>query len=303
MLTVHARGEAVDPVTVLWQAHADGVVLGDSFSADHLLAIGEHSVPGFAAVAARDVLVASLRRTATTTAAGAAIDGDPHALGQTLAIAERTLGDGIAAPDPDVSRAAADAMLSILAAQALFAGVVPPTAAPWAWPLTALLDLLPATAHGLARLDVPEHPPRRPARRRHAGRPGLRHPHRGHPVSRPPLYGELMRRADDTLTRAIEQPLWPPEREQAKRAGRARLVSVAARHTELLLESFQYGWAHDAAAAFAAAVSRHRAGMEEIPPSRGEPWHDAAELFGVAHDLLATHIGPDGRRLSPFVPS
>jgi hypothetical protein len=111
-----------------------------------------------------------------------------------------------------------------------------------------------------------------------------------------------MRRADDTLSRAIAQPLWPPEREQVKRAGRSRLVSVAARHTELLLENFQHGWAHDAAADFADTVTRYRPGMEQIPPSRGDPWHDAAELFGVAHDLLATHIGPHGRRLSPFVP-
>jgi hypothetical protein len=42
--------------------------------------------------------------------------------------------------------------------------------------------------------------------------------------------------------------------------------------------------------------------MEDHPPRRGEPWHDAAELLGLAHDLLGTHIGPNRERLSPFAP-
>jgi hypothetical protein len=87
----------------------------------------------------------------------AATDGDPDALGHTLAIAERTLGDALVAPDPDVGRAAGDALLSVLTAQALLSGVVPPTAARSVWPLPALLELLPVLARGVSHLDVPEH--------------------------------------------------------------------------------------------------------------------------------------------------
>jgi hypothetical protein len=85
----------------------------------------------------------------------AAVDGDPHALGQSLAIAEHALGDALTDPDDDVCAAAADAMLCVLAAQSTLFGVVPPATAPWVWPLRALLDLLPVIAHGMDRLDTP----------------------------------------------------------------------------------------------------------------------------------------------------
>jgi hypothetical protein len=47
--------------------------------------------------------------------------------------------------------------VAVLAVHDLLCGVLPPAAADTAWPLPALLDLLPAIAAGVAHLDVPDH--------------------------------------------------------------------------------------------------------------------------------------------------
>jgi hypothetical protein len=78
----------------------------------------------------------------------AALDGDRHAIGQLLAIVDRSLGDALVSPDADRAGAAGSAALLVLAAQSHLAGLVPPAGAVSAWPLRAVCDALALIGHG-----------------------------------------------------------------------------------------------------------------------------------------------------------
>jgi hypothetical protein len=84
----------------------------------------------------------------------AALDGDRHAIGQLLAIVDRSLGDALVSADRDQAGAAGSAALLVLAAQSHLSGLVPPAGAVSAWPLRAVCDALALTGHGLVQLPV-----------------------------------------------------------------------------------------------------------------------------------------------------
>jgi hypothetical protein len=118
-------------------------------------------------------------------------------------------------------------------------------------------------------------------------------------MTRPPTYRGLLDQAQALLDQTLDGPI----ETTGMTAGRARLVSVVARHTDFLVDTFHECRSRDHAIEFADGLNAFRPSMECYRPMRGEPWHDAAELVGLAHDLFATHIGPDRQRLSPFVPA
>jgi hypothetical protein len=119
-------------------------------------------------------------------------------------------------------------------------------------------------------------------------------------VSRPPAYAELVdlagRHADHGAA------LGPWHGGARARTGRRRLVSVAARHVPFLLSCFQPCQAAEDAARFVAEIHRHEGELESTHPDPAEPLHRAAQLLGAAHDLLASHLGPDRERRSPLAP-
>jgi hypothetical protein len=119
-------------------------------------------------------------------------------------------------------------------------------------------------------------------------------------VTRPPTYGELIETAGAVVAHAMDTRR---DSRTAQMRGSRRLVSVAARHAAFLAESFALGQAHEAAKLFAHDLARNAIELGDEPPDRAEPWRCAADLLGVAHDLLATHLGPDCERLSPFAPA
>ena len=67
-LTVRARGEPADPVTVMWECHRHGAFTHRRFGADDLARLSRQGVPGYAISAGRDVLLVSLRGIASDTA-------------------------------------------------------------------------------------------------------------------------------------------------------------------------------------------------------------------------------------------
>jgi len=62
MVVTHARGDPVDPMTVLWETHRRRGLQPRKYAADDLIRLSQSGLPGFAANAGRDVLLASLRR-------------------------------------------------------------------------------------------------------------------------------------------------------------------------------------------------------------------------------------------------
>jgi hypothetical protein len=119
-------------------------------------------------------------------------------------------------------------------------------------------------------------------------------------VSSAPRYAELVGAAGHHADLAVADNL--AVRSAHGRAGRSRLVSVAARHLAFLVECFRPCRATEDAAMFFADVSLHHEAMETTRPDHVGAFHRAADLLGVAHDLFASHIGPGRERLSPFAP-
>jgi hypothetical protein len=119
-------------------------------------------------------------------------------------------------------------------------------------------------------------------------------------VTAAPRYAELVEAAGHHADLAVADNL--AVRSAHGRTGRSRLVSVAARHAGFLIESFRPCRAADDAARFVADLRWHHDTMESTRPDHVGRFHQAADLLGVAHDLLASHLGPGRERLSPFAP-
>jgi hypothetical protein len=85
----------------------------------------------------------------------AAVEGDRLALGELLAIVDRSLQEALVAPDPDVAGAAGSAALAVLLAESHLSGLVPQVGAPCAWPLRGVVDALALVGRGLGQLDTP----------------------------------------------------------------------------------------------------------------------------------------------------
>lgn len=124
-----------------------------------------------------------------------------------------------------------------------------------------------------------------------------------HTISAPPTYGELAAASFQLVAQARLHDCGPfATRQQADDAvvGYERFLGVAGRHLQLL-----------AAPGLANLDSRHpdihqalpelvrRLTQFKITSTTDSLWGRAADRLGVAHDLLATHVGPFGQALTP----